>query len=79
MRYKQQYCGDMVRPVMNGYKMRCCDCGLVHVLDFFVVRWGRGHKVKFRVRRDNRATAATRRKKAPNAAMSDCVGGKLKS
>lgn len=62
MRYKQQYSGDLVRPVMKGYKMRCCECGLVHVLDFFVVRWGRGHKVTFRARRDNRATAAIRRK-----------------
>ena len=24
-------------PIMSGYKMACCDCGLVHDLDFQVV------------------------------------------
>ena len=46
-----------VTPVMDGYKMACCDCGLVHVLDFAVV----DDRVMFRARRDNRATAAKRR------------------
>ncbi len=55
--------GEWVRPVMRGYRMMCCDCGLVHVLDFKVVRWGRGHKVLFRARRHERATAAARRRK----------------
>lgn len=66
MSYRQQYDGDRIRPVMKGYRMCCCDCGLVHVLDFFVIRWGRGHKVEFKVRRDKRATARARlRAKAP--------------
>lgn len=60
MKYTQQRDGDVVTPVMKGYKMMCCDCGLVHVLDFFVTHHGRGHKVKFRVRRHVRATAAAR-------------------
>jgi hypothetical protein len=64
MRYRQQYAGDRVRPVMRGYKMCCCDCGLIHVLDFFVIRWGRGHKVEFRARQDKRATSAARRSKS---------------
>lgn len=63
MRYQQQFDGDMVRPVMKGYKMCCCHCCLIHVFDFFVVRSGRGHRVEFRVRQDKRATAAARRKK----------------
>lgn len=48
-RYRQQYDGDWVRPVMKGYLMKCCDCGLVHRLNFRVIRWGRGHKVEFQV------------------------------
>jgi len=64
MRYQQQHDGDTIRPVMRGYRMLCCHCGLVHRLDFFVVHWGRGHKVEFKVWRDNRATAAARRGKA---------------
>lgn len=63
MRYKTQKNGEFVRPMMKGYKMRCCDCGLVHVIDFHVIRWGRGHKVLFQAWRDTRATAAIRRAK----------------
>ena len=22
------------QPVMKGYRMKCCDCGLVHIVDF---------------------------------------------
>jgi hypothetical protein len=44
-------------PKVNGYRVACCDCGLVHELDFRI----RGGKVQYRVRRNNRATAAKRR------------------
>lgn len=49
--------GDWVQPVLRGYKVACCDCGLVHVVD---IRIRNGH-VQFRAKRDNRATAARRR------------------
>lgn len=29
---------DWLKPVMKGYKMACCDCGLVHEMDFSVVK-----------------------------------------
>lgn len=63
MKYPQQYDGDRVRPVMRGYRMRCCDCSLIHVLDFYIVRHKGRLVVEFRVRKHNRATAAARRKK----------------
>lgn len=63
MKYDQQQDGDVVHPVMKGYRIRCCDCSLVHVLDFYVVKKGKGYSLSFKVRRDNRATAACRRKK----------------
>ena len=62
----------------NGYRMSCCDCGLVHELEFDVFREGPGKKagwftkhkargknlrVAFRARRNNRATAAVRRER----------------
>jgi Zn-finger protein len=28
--------GEWVRPVETGYLMGCCDCGLVHRMDFRV-------------------------------------------
>jgi hypothetical protein len=60
-------------PVMKGYKMGCCDCGLVHNVDFEVfkelpptadrseVRPLEGYKVRINVTRNNRSTAALRR------------------
>ncbi len=46
MRCKQVYEEDgWVRPVMKGYKVQCCNCGVIHSVDFKIIRWGRGHKV----------------------------------
>lgn len=63
MRYDQQFDGDRVRPVMRGYRMMCCDCSKIHVLNFYVVRHKGRLVVEFKVREDKRATAAARRKK----------------
>lgn len=77
--YEEPKAGEWVHPCMKGYKLVCCDCGLVHILDFGVFTKGKklkngsyivdndnvkGHFAKFRVFRDNRATAAHRREKA---------------
>lgn len=63
MKYDKPEAGEWVQPIRKGYKMACCDCGLVHVLDFRVHRG----RVQFRVFRNNRATAAIRRHMKPNA------------
>lgn len=63
MRYASVKDGEWVKPVMKGYKMMCCDCGLVHVIEFRVIKWGRGRKVIFRASRNNRSTALSRRRK----------------
>lgn len=69
--------GEWIVPVASGYKLRCCDCGLVHTVDFrrakrtsrfrkngtFTFRLMNG-TVAFRVYRDQRATSAIRRKKS---------------
>jgi len=62
-RYPHPKAGEWIHPVKRGYKMACCDCGLVHVVDFDHIPWGRGRKVVIRAWRDERATAARRRKK----------------
>ena len=80
-RYKQHTDGegedgwtDWIQPHHAKYKMRCCDCDLVHVMQLRVVRDGDDPRtcdiedevpglVVFRVRRDQRATAASRRKR----------------
>lgn len=68
---------DWLQPIQN-YRMSCCDCGLVHELEFNVLRrlkdhgdgtftakpleWG-PYRVEFRARRHIRSTAAKRRKR----------------
>lgn len=69
---------DWINPKMEGYKMSCCDCNLVHSMEFMIVKitkhlpdggyeWKEldpeKHRVMFRASRNNRATAAMRRKR----------------
>lgn len=65
---------DWVQPKHTKYKLKCCDCGLVHEMQFRVVKDTRRSRlcdiedqvkglVVFRARRDNRATANVRRSK----------------
>lgn len=44
-------------PKLNGYLVACCDCGLVHEMDFQI----KDGVIQYRVRRNNQATAAKRR------------------
>lgn len=75
LRYYAPKGGEWQHPKVRGYKMMCCDCGLVHVLNFRLLvkrngtwtpvrmRWpGSQHRIEFQAFRDNRATAAARRK-----------------
>jgi len=48
-------------PVRRGYRLGCCDCGLVHIMDFRV----RGGHVEFRSFLAPRSTAAVRRRPHP--------------
>lgn len=63
MKYHEPKPGEWQRPRLRGYRMQCCDCGLVHVFNFKVVlsRNGRTQKVLFQAFRNERATAAVRR------------------
>ena len=66
-RFKKVKDREWIQPVMKGYLMACCDCGLVHRMDFRIVK---GHKkrklveqVQLRASRARNYTAAQRRKK----------------
>lgn len=68
---------DWELPVMKGYRLGCCDCGLVHDMDFKVVWVSEGkdgncvvldrrtvgavQRVMLRARRNNRSTGQIRR------------------
>jgi len=63
VRYTQIYDGEWYKPkTLRGHRMVCCDCGLVHVMDFVIAKHGRGHTVLIRSVRDKRATAARRKR-----------------
>lgn len=57
--YRQLADGEWQTMSSRRHKIACCDCGLVHLLEFRVSRG----KIKFRAWRDNRATANRRRSK----------------
>jgi hypothetical protein len=55
--------GEWMQPIRSGYRLACCDCGLVHLWDFRIVDAGRFHRrIQFRVFLANRSTAMKRRK-----------------
>lgn len=62
MDFPQAEPGEWIRPTRRGFRMQCCDCGLVHVVDFRLIPWGRGRKILLRMFRDKRATSAARRR-----------------
>lgn len=57
MKFYQVTAGEWIQPIRKGYKLACCDCGLVHNLDFRL----RNKKIQFRAFRNNRSTALIRR------------------
>lgn len=59
--------GEWIEPAKKGFIDQCCDCHLVHVIDFAVVDSRTKEKiphatVQFKLRVDRRKTAASRRK-----------------
>jgi hypothetical protein len=51
MTYTQLHDNEWVTPYMRGYRIKCCECGLVHVLDFRILKRGKRTNVQFRARR----------------------------
>lgn len=49
--------GEWIRVRKRNFKEQCCDCGLVHRLDFRVI----DGNIEIRTRRDERSTSAIRR------------------
>lgn len=65
MKYDDVTDGETVYPTRRGYRWMCCDCGLVHRVNFRLVPNGLkgGKKIALNVYRDDRATATARRRK----------------
>lgn len=59
MRYRQREDGEgFVVPVERVFRLACCDCGLVHDVVFAL----EGKTLAMAAKRNNRATAAKRRR-----------------
>lgn len=50
---------EWIQPEMKLYRLGCCDCGLVHDVQFRIT--ARGRRVQFRVRQNKRSTGQIRR------------------
>lgn len=61
-RYVQGYNGKWIKPKMRGYKVACCDCGLVHRYEYRLVNVRGRQTLIYRADRDYRATSARRRR-----------------
>lgn len=53
--------GEWIRPSRKAFKDMCCDCGLVHTVDFRIVEDGNRHFIEFRARRHGPATGGARK------------------
>ena len=63
--YERPEANEWIEPILKDYKLSCCDCGLVHNMDFRVQKGN----VQFRVRRNNRSTGQMRRHMVAQDAM----------
>lgn len=65
MKYAQIVDGETVYPARRGYRFMCCDCGLVHRINFRLEPHGTTgrKKIALNAYRDDRATAVARRRK----------------
>ena len=60
MRFTRHRDGEWIQPLRRGYRLACCDCGLVHRIDLRIVRG----RIQYRATRAPRSTAMMRRHRA---------------
>jgi hypothetical protein len=67
VKYHEPKAGEWIRPVRRGYLLACCDCGLVHRMNFRLVGGKKRKRIEFAVFLAPRRTAALRREKRKRA------------
>jgi hypothetical protein len=67
--------GEWVRPIHRGYLLSCCDCGLVHRMNFRVVEG----KVEFQAFRHIGATKLMRMTRARRSGFTCLCGAQIES
>jgi len=59
MRYHNVKDGEWIQPRRKNYYMKCCDCGLVHALDFRLIKDSIGRAfIQFKARRINKRVSS---------------------
>lgn len=53
--------GEWETPRRKGYRLQCCDCGLIHVMDFRLVKYSGGRAIQFRAYRADKYGVAGRK------------------
>lgn len=38
--------GEWIQPIRRGFLMECCDCGLIHKLNFRLIKYANGRREK---------------------------------
>ena len=51
MRYKQVFDGEWIQPRRKNYYAKCCDCGLVHKIEFRLVGTKKRRIIQLRAKR----------------------------
>lgn len=46
-KYKKAKDGEWIQPIIKGYQLECCGCGLIHTIDFRIIKG----KIQFRAYR----------------------------
>lgn len=53
-KYPAVQAGEWVQPRRRDYRMACCDCGLIHRMNFRIVTTNRGRFIQFQAFRAGR-------------------------
>lgn len=61
--FKQVASGEWVQPIRKGYLFKCCDCSLIHSMDFRIAKNGRGQFIQFRAMRYDEIIGRKKNKK----------------
>lgn len=51
MRYTQAYDNQWLYPKRKFWMMKCCDCGLVHKVEFKLKKYGNGRIIMLKAKR----------------------------
>lgn len=53
--------GEWIQPIRRGYLLACCDCGLVHKVNFRLVKRGNRNFIQLQAFREEAATRKQRK------------------